>query len=168
VKIGLQGPMRATTATPEFVAWAQTLFKRIGQYPAGFLIDSPKQGTRMLKCECPRCGYIARVSGKWLASSGPPICPTDKIALSVTSASDDARAAASRAALRKARDARHRARVREGRMVVDVEIDGQALDWLILDAHALDERLLEHPDPRQVRQAAGKAISALAKISSLV
>jgi hypothetical protein len=95
LKIGLQGPMRATTATPEFVAWAQTLFKRIGLYPAGFLTDSPKQGTRMLKCECAVCGYIARVSGKWLASSGPPICPTDKIALSVTSAAeDDARAAA--------------------------------------------------------------------------
>jgi len=81
LKIGLQGPMRSTTAGPEFVAWAETLFKRIGPYPAGFLTDTPKQGTRMLKCECSVCGYIARVSGKWLVLAGPPICPTDKIQL---------------------------------------------------------------------------------------
>jgi hypothetical protein len=81
LKIGLQGPMRSTTANPEFNAWAQTLFKRIGPYPAGFLTDTPKQGTRMLKCECPTCGYVARVSHKWLALSGPPICPSDKIQL---------------------------------------------------------------------------------------
>jgi SprT-like family len=79
--IGLQGPMRATTARPEFVEWAQTLFKRIGPYPAGFLTDMPKQGTRMLKCKCVVCGYIARVSQKWLSQSGPPICPTDRVAL---------------------------------------------------------------------------------------
>jgi len=81
--IGLKGPMRATTATPEFVAWAKALFKHIGLYPAGFIIDLPKQSTRMRKCECPTCGYIARVSAKWLDSSGPPICPTDEIALAV-------------------------------------------------------------------------------------
>src|SRR5258708_5619788 len=32
--IGLQGPMRATTESPEFVAWAETLVNRIGPYPA--------------------------------------------------------------------------------------------------------------------------------------
>jgi hypothetical protein len=79
LRIGLCGPMRATTAGPEFTKWAESLFKRIGPYPAGFLTDSPKQGTRMLKCECSTCGYIARVSQKWLAQSGPPICPADKI-----------------------------------------------------------------------------------------
>jgi hypothetical protein len=73
--------MRSTTAGPEFVAWTEALFKRIGPYPAGYLVDQPKQGTRMLKCECPTCGYIARVSQKWLSLSGPPICPTDRIPL---------------------------------------------------------------------------------------
>jgi SprT-like family len=79
--IGLQGPMRATTAGPDFVEWAQALFKRIGPYPAGFLTHMPKQGTRMLRCECGVCDYIARVSQKWLSQSGPPICPTDRVAL---------------------------------------------------------------------------------------
>src|SRR5262245_57856890 len=81
LKIGLQGPMRATTASPQFVAWAETLFKRIGPYPAGFLTDTPKQSTRLLKCECSACGYLARVARVWLAQSGPPICPTDKVAM---------------------------------------------------------------------------------------
>jgi hypothetical protein len=96
LKIGLVGPMRATTAGPEFAAWAETLFKRIGPYPAGYLTDRPKQGTRMLKCECPACGYIPRVSQKWLSLAGPPICPTDRILLAtaVMVEKEDAAAAA--------------------------------------------------------------------------
>src|SRR5215472_15899614 len=79
--IGLVGTMRATTAGPEFSAWAEALFKRIGPYPAGFLTDTPKQGTRMLKCDCSSCGYTVRITRKWLTLAGPPICPTDKIQL---------------------------------------------------------------------------------------
>jgi hypothetical protein len=86
LKIGLQGPMRATTASPEFTIWAEALIQRIGPYPAGFLTDTPKQGTRMLKCECSRCGYIARVSQKWLGLAGPPICPTDNVRLTLSAA----------------------------------------------------------------------------------
>jgi len=67
------------TESPEFVAWAATLVNRIGPYPAGYLTDSPKQGTRLRRCECPGCGYLARVSGKSLSLFGPPICPSDKI-----------------------------------------------------------------------------------------
>lgn len=33
-----------------------------------------KQGTRLLKCECPECGYTVRVTQKWL-DIGNPICP---------------------------------------------------------------------------------------------
>jgi hypothetical protein len=79
LKVGLQGRMTATTETPEFVAWAEALFERIGPYPAGFLTDTPKQGTRLVKCQCRTCGYIARVSRMWLVSSGTPACPTDDI-----------------------------------------------------------------------------------------
>jgi len=94
--IGLVGPMRATTAGPEFSAWAEALFKRIGPYPAGYLTDRPKQGTRMLKCECPVRGYTVRVTRKWLLLAGPPICPTDRILLAtaVTVEKEDAAAAA--------------------------------------------------------------------------
>jgi hypothetical protein len=81
--IGLQGPMRSTTAGPEFVAWTETLIKSIGPYPAGFLTDHPKQGTRLLKCQCPGCGYTARVTRRWVFGAGPPICPTDKVPMLV-------------------------------------------------------------------------------------
>jgi hypothetical protein len=84
VRIGLTGPMRATVAGPEFLAWAEELFKRIGLYPGGFLVDTPKQGIRLRKCECPACGYTARVTRKWLTDAGPPICPSDRIPMPET------------------------------------------------------------------------------------
>jgi hypothetical protein len=37
-----------------------------------------KQSTRMVKCECPDCGYTARTSRKWL-EIGAPICPACRI-----------------------------------------------------------------------------------------
>jgi len=79
LKIGLVGPMRSTTAGPEFAAWTVALIERIGPYPAGYLTYSPKQSTRMHKCWCSTCGYVARVSQKWLSLAGPPICPIDRI-----------------------------------------------------------------------------------------
>ena len=81
LKIGLQGPMRSTTPSPKFAAWAEALMQRIGSYPAGYLIDVKKQGTRMLKCECSTCGYTVRITRKWLTLAGPPICPTDRVPL---------------------------------------------------------------------------------------
>jgi hypothetical protein len=81
LKIGLVGPMRSTTPSPEFAAWAAALMQRIGLYPAGYLIDVKKQGTRLLKCQCLKCGYLARVSAKWLMVAGPPICPSCKISM---------------------------------------------------------------------------------------
>ena len=83
-KIGLAGPMRSTVAGPELIAWADTLFERIGPYPAGFLVNAIKQSTRQLKCECPACGYLARVTRKWLDAAGPPICPNDLAPLIMT------------------------------------------------------------------------------------
>ncbi len=33
------------------------------------------QAARQLRCACEGCGYVARVSRKWLADLGPPLCP---------------------------------------------------------------------------------------------
>jgi hypothetical protein len=85
-KIGLVGPMRSTTAGPEFRVWADALMRDIGPYPAGYLTDSPRQSTRMLKCQCSTCGYLARVSQKWLGLAGPPICPTDNVRMMLVGA----------------------------------------------------------------------------------
>lgn len=52
----------------------------LGPYPHAAVTPSattsaaPKQGTRMLKCECPACGYTVRTTRKWL-DLGEPLCP---------------------------------------------------------------------------------------------
>lgn len=51
----------------------------LGVYPHAELTFSngkKKQGTRMLKAECPTCGYTVRLTSKW-ASYGLPACPVD-------------------------------------------------------------------------------------------
>lgn len=51
----------------------------LGVYPHAELTFSngkKKQGTRMLKADCPTCGYTVRLSSKW-ASYGLPACPVD-------------------------------------------------------------------------------------------
>lgn len=78
--IGLEGKMTATTEGAEFKAWGDKLIDKIGKFPAGALdkgIGRKKQTTRLLKCECEQCGYVARVTSKWVDDVGPPICPTD-------------------------------------------------------------------------------------------
>jgi hypothetical protein len=76
--IGLEGKLTATTAGPEFLAWAGPVLERLGVYPHADLVPAnaiKKQSTRMLKCLCTECGYIAYTSGKWLAEMGAPHCP---------------------------------------------------------------------------------------------
>jgi hypothetical protein len=34
-----------------------------------------KQGTRLFKAQCGDCAYTVRVTRKWLAELGPPLCP---------------------------------------------------------------------------------------------
>lgn len=34
-----------------------------------------RQGTRLLKTECVACGYVARVTSKWIGAVGAPVCP---------------------------------------------------------------------------------------------
>ncbi len=106
VELGLTGPMTATVASPElldFINW--TLLPQLGQYPHGAITgggevlvpptepgDKPiilrpddrpkKQSTRLLKAECPECGYTIRLSKKW-ANLGLPTCPTDGAGLAL-------------------------------------------------------------------------------------
>lgn len=80
--IGLVGKMTSTEEGEEFKTWVTNgVITKIGPYPAAplHLLPGKKQGTRLLKCACPTCGYPVRITHKWLASAGPPICPTDDI-----------------------------------------------------------------------------------------
>jgi hypothetical protein len=78
--IGLTGKMTATSEGEEFKVWGDLLIERLGKFPAGALNKGlrKKQTTRLLKCECGVCGYVARVTAKWVDEVGPPICPTDE------------------------------------------------------------------------------------------
>jgi hypothetical protein len=80
VKMGLTGPMRATTPSPLLAERLNTLSLELGPYPHASLNptaqDLRKQGTRLLQCVCPACGYLARITKKWI-EVGLPVCPND-------------------------------------------------------------------------------------------
>lgn len=79
--IGLAGKMTATIASPELQKRLDKIGKRLGQYPHKEIMPGENrkpQGTRLIKCACPECGYTVRVTRMWLAV-GAPICPACEI-----------------------------------------------------------------------------------------
>jgi len=75
--IGLEGEMCSSTAGPELREHLQQLVEKIGSYPHASVtpnVKRNKQSTRLLKCECPECGYVVRVTQKWI-DVGLPTCP---------------------------------------------------------------------------------------------
>lgn len=77
--LGLTGKMTATVPTDSLRADLGNVVEELGPYPhpaltGGLSSNGPKQSTRMLKVECPECGYIVRTSAKWL-EIGLPLCP---------------------------------------------------------------------------------------------
>ena len=76
--IGLEGKLTSTYGGDNFMAQAKVWTEKLGPYPHGQLsgLKSPvkKQTTRLIKCECAKCEYTARVTRKWL-EFGAPICP---------------------------------------------------------------------------------------------
>lgn len=82
--VGLTGKMTATVASDGLNAVLSEIVGRIGEYPhASLTLSGRKQTTRLIKCECDDCGYIARVSGKWLDELGAPICPCNNESMRV-------------------------------------------------------------------------------------
>ena len=75
--IGLTGKMTATANGPAMEAFAADFIKRHGPYPAGRIDYSARkrQTTRMIKCECRDCKYVARTTRKFLVQAGAPLCP---------------------------------------------------------------------------------------------
>lgn len=78
IKVGLAGRMTATHAGDELKVRLAKLATDLGEFPhAAMSVGNnplkPKQGTRMLKLECPSCGYAARTTQKWL-DVGIPTC----------------------------------------------------------------------------------------------
>jgi hypothetical protein len=95
--IGLAGKPTATFAPPETIETYRPMVEALGTYPHPQLDiraireekAKKKQGTRMIKCECAACGYIARTSQKWIDLSGPPLCACNREAMIVGGAAGD-------------------------------------------------------------------------------
>lgn len=76
--LGLTGKATATVAE----SWLREKLERmaaetLGAYPHPELTvvtTAKKQSTRLLKVECPDCGYTARITAKWI-ETGLPVCP---------------------------------------------------------------------------------------------
>jgi hypothetical protein len=77
--VGLEGKMTATSAGAELLEVFAGILEEMPPYPHATLdsMKSPtkKQTTRMIKCECLQCGYVARTTKKWLDEAGAPHCP---------------------------------------------------------------------------------------------
>lgn len=80
--IGLEGKMTSTFGGEKFLEGAKQWADKLGPYPHSQLnaLKRPtkKQTTRMVKCECPECGYVVRTSRKWIEQGGAPWCPQHK------------------------------------------------------------------------------------------
>lgn len=76
--VGLTGKMTATVAGEELAKRLNALSEKLGPFPQSAIVPGEstrkKQTTRMIKCECSECGYIARTSTQWLETIGPPLC----------------------------------------------------------------------------------------------
>lgn len=81
IAIGFIEPMTATPAGDKMLEVINSIIEAIGQYPAGNLNleNRKKQATNLKKVECPNCGYVCRVTMKWINKLGEPICPLDEI-----------------------------------------------------------------------------------------
>lgn len=77
-EVGLQAPMTATTPGEALSARLTAVADGLGMFPHAALRTGVSgahkpQGTRMLKIECPGCGYTVRTTQKWL-DQGLPFC----------------------------------------------------------------------------------------------
>lgn len=83
--LGMTGKATATTEGAELKRELEAITKKIGPYPHAAMklnLRTKVQGTRLLKASCPECGYVVRVTAKWV-EVGLPICPTCELAFEV-------------------------------------------------------------------------------------
>jgi hypothetical protein len=74
--LGLTGKMTATEVGEELEGRLHDLSAKLGDYPHAELDPTQQkkpQSTRMLKIQCPACGWMARTSKKWM-ELGLPTC----------------------------------------------------------------------------------------------
>lgn len=77
-QVDLQGKLTATVAGPVLLGKLAEIAKALGPYPhkkINAISNRVKQTTRMHKCKCAECGYVARTTAKWIEEVGTPLCP---------------------------------------------------------------------------------------------
>lgn len=80
ISIGLRGSTSEAAPGRLFKELAGPILERAGPLPAAARgpagqAESKKQSSRLIKVSCGHCGYVARVSRKWLNQVGAPLCP---------------------------------------------------------------------------------------------
>jgi hypothetical protein len=92
--VGFVGPLTKMTPGDDLACFLEEVAHELGPYPHRALgadcdnsaaaqpVDAPQkqEGSRMLKLECPCCGYPVRTTRKWV-DQGRPLCPLDGYAL---------------------------------------------------------------------------------------
>ena len=77
-EIGLDGKPTATHAGADLAETLKKVSAKVGNFPHARIdpgTQGKKQTTRLIKAECPECGYVVRVTNKWL-EIGWPVCPS--------------------------------------------------------------------------------------------
>jgi hypothetical protein len=79
-RLGLEGKPTATVAGKDLLETLEPISNKLGDFPHSKIsaTGGSKQTTRLIKAECPDCGYTVRVTKKWLDEAGEPICPTER------------------------------------------------------------------------------------------
>ena len=74
----LEGKPTATEGGEEFKRHVRPWLKQLGKYPHSAIdmtAEKEKQTTRMIKAECPECGFTFRTTRKWIYEAGTLRCP---------------------------------------------------------------------------------------------
>ena len=90
--LGMTGKATATTEGAELKRELEANVNKIGPYPHAAMklnLRAKVQGTRLLKASCPECGYVVRVTAKWV-EVGLPVCPTCELAFEVAGGQEGA------------------------------------------------------------------------------
>lgn len=79
LKIGLEGKMTHALPGKALNIWLKVCLVKLGEYPHRkinlALGPVKKQTTRLVKMECPKCGYVARATRIHIEAKGPLYCP---------------------------------------------------------------------------------------------
>lgn len=130
--LGLSGKPTSTFGPEDFIKdVCDPIIEKLGSYPhAALSADGwKKQGTRLLKVECPECGYIIRTTAKWL-EVGTPTCPCGTV-MEADLDKDE------RLETLRLKEQHQEFETKDGRFMLRCRTNGKVSQWFLID--------FEHP-----------------------